>query len=113
VFLNLDRAMIGRFLGSRDLGVYLLAFGLANMPVTIITGVLGRVAFSAFSQLEREGREVRTAYLRILALLVGLAVARPHRLGRASPSSAVCSPAARRRCSRSSPRTGSSADSVG
>jgi O-antigen/teichoic acid export membrane protein len=70
MFLNLDRTMIGRFLGSRDLGVYLLAFGLANMPVTIITGVLGRVAFSAFAQLEREGREVRAAYLRILALLV-------------------------------------------
>jgi PST family polysaccharide transporter len=70
VFLNADRAFIGRFLGSQDLGVYLLAFGLANMPATIVTGVLGRVAFSAFSQLEREGRTVGSAYLRTLSLLV-------------------------------------------
>jgi PST family polysaccharide transporter len=70
VFLNADRAVIGRLLGSQDLGVYLLAFGLANMPATIISGVLGRVAFSAFSQLEREGRAVRGAYLRTLSLLV-------------------------------------------
>ena len=74
IFLNADRFLIGRYLGSESVGIYLLAFSLANIPVTLITSVAGRVAFSAYAQLERENRSLGQAHLQGLTLLGWIAI---------------------------------------
>jgi len=81
--LNLDYVIVGRQLGPAQLGVYLLAFSLANLPSSLITAMIRTVALPTFGRLHKAGLLDRaapdvlglTAYLAmpISALLVGLA----------------------------------------
>ena len=81
--LNLDYVIVGRQLGPAQLGVYLLAFSLANLPSSLITAMIRTVALPTFGRLHKAGLLDRAApdvlglaaYLAmpISALLVGLA----------------------------------------
>ena len=60
---NADKVIIGRYLGSASLGYYQLTYQLMLYPVQSITGVLGRVLFPAFSQVQDDHQRLRPAYL--------------------------------------------------
>jgi len=80
---TMDNLFVGRILGAGALGIYAVAFRLADFPTTVLGHVVGRVMFPVYSQLQADVGRVRRAYLRNLqrtALLavpvsVGLAVA--------------------------------------
>ena len=81
--LNLDYVIVGRQLGSAELGVYLLAFSLASLPSSLLTAMIRTVAVPTFGRLHKVGRLDEAApailgltaclALPISALLVGLA----------------------------------------
>lgn len=48
---NLDKLLVGRFLGSEPLAFYGLAYRLLLLPVQLATQVIGAVLFPAFSRL--------------------------------------------------------------
>jgi O-antigen/teichoic acid export membrane protein len=62
---NADYVLVGRFLGAQELGYYSIAYRAMLLPVTSLSGILGRVAFPHFSRLQREGLPIRLAYLRV------------------------------------------------
>ena len=78
---NADNLLIGRFLGAAPLGIYGRAYNLMLLPVTQITGTLGRVMFPALAAVRDDHPRVRSMYLRSLGtinfvtipVLVGLA----------------------------------------
>jgi PST family polysaccharide transporter len=80
--LNLDYVIVGRTLGTAQLGVYLLAFNLASLPSSLITAVIRTVAIPTFGRLHKAGMLAgaapaafgSVAYLALpaSALLVGL-----------------------------------------
>jgi len=62
---NADYILIGRFLGAQDLGYYSLAYRLMLYPLQNITGVISRVMFPFFSQIQEDDNRLRQAYLKI------------------------------------------------
>jgi len=72
VISNLDKALIGRYLGAVALGYYSLAHGLMMYPVYNIAWTVNRVVFPAFSQIQDDDERFRRAYLRILAATAAL-----------------------------------------
>ena len=80
--LNLDYVIVGRTLGTAELGVYLLAFNLASLPSSLITAMIRTVAIPTFGRLHKAGMlagaapaalgAVACLAMPVSALLVGL-----------------------------------------
>jgi O-antigen/teichoic acid export membrane protein len=64
---NADNLLIGRYLGASPLGYYSLAYRLMLYPLQNVSGVLGRVLFPAFVQMQDDHERFRRAYLRVCA----------------------------------------------
>lgn len=73
-----DRLILGKLITFRQLGVYGIAFGLADIPRQVILALSGKVIFPAFSKMVDLPRETfRTKIIKnrlplLLALAVGL-----------------------------------------
>lgn len=63
---NLDNMLIGKFWGSRQLGLYARAYQLLLLPIDQINTPVGAVAVPALSRLNDSPERYRLAYLRIL-----------------------------------------------
>ena len=72
--LNVDYIVVGRALGSEDLGVYLLAFNLSSWPANIITTAVARVAFAGFSRLAEDRGRLATAIPRAIGVAMAVLV---------------------------------------
>lgn len=70
VILNVDYVLVARFLGTRDLGVYSMAFRLANMPFLMVATVIGGAAFAHMCR--RQGTDVGRALIHTLTELLTL-----------------------------------------
>jgi PST family polysaccharide transporter len=64
---NADYILIGRFLGSQELGYYTLAYRLMLYPLQNISSVIGRVMFPVLSQVQDDNVEFRRVYLKAIA----------------------------------------------
>jgi PST family polysaccharide transporter len=62
---NGDNLLIGRFVGAQELGLYSRGYTLMLMPVTQVTGVLGRVLLPVFSAMQDDPVRLRSAVLRV------------------------------------------------
>jgi O-antigen/teichoic acid export membrane protein len=67
---NMDNAFVNRTSGSSALGVYTLAYNVANLPATHVADVFGRVLFPSFVELNRDSARLRQAYIRALTIVV-------------------------------------------
>ncbi|HGE70256.1 TPA: hypothetical protein ENX78_05430 [Candidatus Poribacteria bacterium] len=66
---HLDNLLIGRFLGSSELGVYSLAYRIMLFPLQNVSGVIGRVMFPALSVVQEDKAKVRDVYIRSTRLI--------------------------------------------
>jgi O-antigen/teichoic acid export membrane protein len=64
---NLDRLLVGRFLGAAALGAYALAYTIARGPGALVQAVLGGILFPELSHLRDDVARVRSVYLQSLA----------------------------------------------
>lgn len=84
-FQNVDRFVVGRFLGSGPLGQYALALRLINFPVRAISRMLLSVMLPTFSRLQDDMEEFRAKFLRacsgitlvVAPMMAGLAATAP------------------------------------
>jgi O-antigen/teichoic acid export membrane protein len=62
-----DDMVIGKYLGVSALGLYAVAYELANVPATHVTHVIGKVSFPAYSRLHNAGAraELREMFFRV------------------------------------------------
>ena len=82
---NVDYLLIGHFLGSRALGIYMVAYQIVVVPMARINPILTRVAFPIFAKRQSNNATLRRGYVEmteLVALLVapiltGLGVAAP------------------------------------
>lgn len=63
---GIDIILIGKLLGSVELGYYSLATNLVNFPRQKLSTIVSTVAFSAFSKIQDDCNRLRQAYLRII-----------------------------------------------
>jgi PST family polysaccharide transporter len=83
VAANVDRLLVGKFLGAGALGIYEQAVRLMMLPVANTSMVLGRVLFPALARMQDEPDRARGVYLKSVRMsmfvaspfLVGLLVA--------------------------------------
>src|SRR5882672_3415049 len=68
---NAEKFLIGRFLGSQDLGYYDLAYRLMQVPLQGISAVIGRVMFPLYSRMQDDSGQFGRAYLKV-ASTIGL-----------------------------------------
>jgi PST family polysaccharide transporter len=61
--LNGDSFLVGRILGTVNLGLYARAYALMNLPQTYAAGVISNVMFPAFAQAQGDPVRVGSAYL--------------------------------------------------
>ena len=66
---NGDYATVGQVLGSGALGVYSLAFRLADLPYWAIADPVAKVTFPAFARMRDRGEDVAEPFLKALQLV--------------------------------------------
>lgn len=66
---NADNLLIGKFLGSTDLGIYSRAYSLMILPLSQISRIVSRVMFPAFCTLQDDIPRMRRIYLKALAVI--------------------------------------------
>jgi len=66
---NLDKLLVGRFLGHIALGHYSLAYNLMTLPIHNVSLAVGRVMFSALSEVQDDLQRFRNGYLRSVSLV--------------------------------------------
>lgn len=84
-FRRVDNFIIGRNLGTAQLGYYALAYNLVVMPLFTLGGVVLRVMYPVLAKYQTEKAAMRRAYLRAvrvlaagtLPLIIGLAATAP------------------------------------
>jgi len=70
---NLDKLLIGFFLGAQELGYYNVAYQLMTKPFQAFNPIITRVAFPIFARLQESNQRLRRGYLdviRIIALVL-------------------------------------------
>ena len=73
LFLQIDNAAVGKWLGLTALGFYSIAFTTCNMPATNMTSVINKVMFPTYSKLNGDMSEFRNVYLQTMKHLSSLA----------------------------------------
>ncbi|MCC6442032.1 MAG: oligosaccharide flippase family protein [Armatimonadetes bacterium] len=78
-YTSLDNLIVGRWLGAHALGLYSMAFNLANLPVLQMTHLAQRLIFPAYTILRKEPAALKQAFrshlLWLLAVVIPLALA--------------------------------------
>ncbi|WP_045379368.1 oligosaccharide flippase family protein [Vibrio campbellii] len=67
-----DQLLIGRFLGSEQLGVYSIFYKLVVIPTSRLNSIVSRVMYPRVSELLRENKDISNYYLRFLMVMMFL-----------------------------------------
>lgn len=70
VTMSLDTAIIGKILGTQELGYYVLAFSFANLVTSSLSKVVSGIMLPAYSKLQDDVPALRRAYLRTLSMIL-------------------------------------------
>jgi len=81
---NVDKVLIGRFLGIDALGIYGRAYQLVSIPIDNLNSAAGEVAFSALSRIQDEPARWKSYFLKGYSLLLAMTI----------PIAAICAVAA-------------------
>jgi PST family polysaccharide transporter len=71
---EIDNAFVGKMLGMENLGYYVLAYTLANLPATHISKLISKVMFPAYSKLQNDLPALREVYLKVLKLVATITI---------------------------------------
>jgi PST family polysaccharide transporter len=72
--LNADYVIVGHTLGPSELGVYLLAFNVASLPVNAFASGVRRVSIAAFARLQAVQEDLWTGFTRTITIALAAAV---------------------------------------
>jgi PST family polysaccharide transporter len=70
---SLDNLLIGVWLGERELGLYMRAYGLMYLPISQLTTVLANSMLPALSRLQDDAAAARETYLDVVGLVAFIA----------------------------------------
>ena len=61
-----DDALVGKLLGLTSLGFYTMAYNIANVPVSSLAGIIGKISFPAYSILQKEPARLSEAFGKVI-----------------------------------------------
>ena len=65
IYTNADKAIVGKLLGTKSLGIYEMAFSLATLPSSQVTGLVVNVASPLFSKLQNDPSRLNVIVLKL------------------------------------------------
>ena len=68
LYAQADDAFVGWYFGAASLGFYQVAYRFSNAPATEISQVISRVAFPAFSKVQRDKDRLRSGLFQVIQL---------------------------------------------
>ena len=74
VAYNLDKVLVGRYLGAGALGVYGRSYQIISIPTENLNTAVGEVAFAALSRLQDDPARLRSYFLKGYSLVLALTV---------------------------------------
>ena len=66
---NIDKILIGKFLGTISLGYYNIAYNLILYPITLINPIFTRVSFPYFSKIQNNIKILKEKYLDLINII--------------------------------------------
>ena len=60
---NIDNLLVGKYLGTKSLGIYNYAYNLMLLPLSLITNVISEVVFPALSKIKDESVKFKSKYM--------------------------------------------------
>lgn len=72
VAYNLEKVLLGRYLGAETIGIYGRAYQLSNIPTDNLNSSVGGVAFSALSRLQNDPHRFKSFFLKSYSLVLAL-----------------------------------------
>lgn len=64
-----DNLLIGKFLGSIELGLYTRAYSIIYLPLSQFSSVLGQVMFPSFSKIKEDKERIKSIYLKLISII--------------------------------------------
>ncbi len=76
VFLqrNFDRIIIGKILGIVELGMYSIAYNLANLPNEYLGNKMSRILFAAYSKVQNDLVVLKNAFLKVIRIISSITI---------------------------------------
>lgn len=74
ITVEIDNVIIGKIIGMEALGIYALAYMLANLPTTHVSKIISSIMLPAYSKLQSNLPALRAAYGRTLEFVGMLAI---------------------------------------
>lgn len=69
LYHNLDNIVVGRILGTANLGLYVMAYNISRLPITDVSDVISKVTFPVYSLISDDKERLKKAFLKSLALV--------------------------------------------
>lgn len=66
---QMDIILVGKFLGTADVGIYSIAKDLINKPMFLINPIITKVTFPLLAKLQNDKNKVKKIYLKIVNLI--------------------------------------------
>lgn len=66
---NADNLLIGKYLGTLQLGIYTRAYSIMMLPISRISGMIASVLFPSFSIIQDDISKIKSIFLKILRLI--------------------------------------------
>lgn len=74
IFQNIDNVVVGRFLGTANLGFYQQAYSISTLPVSGVSDIFSKVMFPVFVKMSDEMQELKKAFYKALGAIFSLAL---------------------------------------
>lgn len=75
IFQNIDNAVVGKFLGTANLGFYQQAYSISTLPVSGVSEVFNKVMFPVFVKISEERKRLKLAFYKVFGLIFIAALA--------------------------------------
>ena len=74
LFYNADNIVVGRILGTTQLGLYQMGYSISILPITEVADVFSRVTFPIYSKIAKENTRLKQAFLKTLSIVSTLTI---------------------------------------
>lgn len=72
IALQTDKVLVGKYLGTQELGFYSRAYQLTTFPINNVTRVVNNVMFPALSKIKNDTSKVTSIYLKVVGYIAVL-----------------------------------------
>ena len=74
IFQNIDNIIVGKFLGTTNLGLYQQAYSISTLPVSEVAQIFNKVTFPVYVKISDDKDRLKKAFFKTLGVITALVV---------------------------------------